>query len=105
MTKSESIASLMTQRLIWMNSVANRLSLILAALFCLLTILDGLHIFKCGWFWTSVASVSCLFSYFLGRNRQSVILSSLATLLLILGFSVGLTPFVATFLIHFQGLL
>lgn len=41
------------------NTVSVRVSPLLVVVFALLTIADGLNIYRCGWFWTSMGAVVC----------------------------------------------
>jgi hypothetical protein len=47
----------MIDRMKTANRAAVRVAPFLVAIFALLTILDGLNIYRCGWFWTSVGAI------------------------------------------------
>lgn len=90
---------LMIDRMKTANRAAVRVAPFLVAMFAVLTILDGLSIYKCGWFWTSVGAIFCAIAYSAGKDQDSLLRGNLAMLSLIIGFSAGITPFVAPYLL------
>ncbi len=83
------------------NAVAVRVAPLLVVVFALLTIADGLNIYRCGWFWTSMGSVFCAAGWSVGKGEVSLLRGSVALLLLAVGFSAGITPFLAPFLLPY----
>ena len=92
---------LMINRMKTANRVAVRVAPFLVAVFAVLTILDGLNIYRCGWFWTSMGAIFCAIAYSAGKDQESLLRGNLAMLSLIIGFSAGITPFVAPYLLPY----
>ena len=87
------------QHMLKNNAVLNRISPVFVIVFVALTFADRLHLFKCGWFWTSVGALFCLTGYFVGKKHQSLGRSLAGAILVIVGFSSGITPFLAPYIL------
>jgi hypothetical protein len=78
-----------------------RVAPVLVVVFALLTIADGLSIYRCGWFWTSIGALFCAAGWATGRGEVLLLRRNVAAFILLVGFSAGVTPFVAPYLLPY----
>ncbi len=92
---------LMVARMRATNAVAIRIAPVFVVVFALLTIADGLNIYRCGWFWTSIGTLLSALAWATGRGEISLLRGNVAMIFLIVGVSAGLTPFLAPYLLPY----
>jgi hypothetical protein len=79
-------------------SLGEKLSLILAISFLVLTFVDRLTPYRCGFIWTTAGALFCGLSYLFSKRTKSFLIKVITLFFLILGLSAGLTPFAAQWL-------